>query len=114
MEGKVAPAPCRSTPPAGIVRLGLPLSLLGIPCAVHPTLTPRASPSKAAITARLAEFTSDVLLRMGLLWIFEDLARGTVLDQVARACAPSGIDVKECRVVCYALGLLQIVRHEGD
>src|SRR5262249_49329540 len=60
------------------------------------------------------KLAADVLLRVLLLRRLEDRLGIAVLDEVAGAAALRCIDVQKRRLVRDALGLLQIVRDNGD
>src|SRR6516225_6159436 len=60
------------------------------------------------------ERTGNIVLRMLFARVLEDFFRRTVFHQVSRTAALRPIDVQEGRVVGDALGLLQVMGHDGD
>src|SRR5512138_2440048 len=61
-----------------------------------------------------AEVAGDVFLGQLLARGLEDLLRRADLDQVPRAAALRDVDGEERGDVGNALGLLHVVRHDGD
>src|SRR3974390_446329 len=62
----------------------------------------------------LAEFTTDVVLCMLFFWLFKHFLGITKLDQITSTATLRSVDVEEAGVIRNALGLLEVVRDNGD
>src|SRR5262249_34138315 len=75
---------------------------------------PRGSPADLRSQSGLTELTANVLFRVMVLGILEQLTRVTELDEIPGPTALRRVDVQEAGVVGNALRLLEIVRHDRD
>src|SRR5215813_9178119 len=119
--GNVAPAPSTRIPPGGTAGLGLTFDLVGTAPAEQPARVATVKATRAATrigdllrVPGLAELAADVLLRVEMLRIFEDLPGAAEFDEVSGPASLSRVDVQECGLVGDTLRLLKVVRDDRN
>jgi hypothetical protein len=74
----------------------------------------RGADENLPVPSTSAELAADVILRVLLAWIFENGLGVAGFHQLAGATALRRVDVEKGGLVGNALGLLEIVRDDGD
>jgi len=77
----------------------------------HPTHDIR---TPSVMELHLVELAADVVPRVFLLGLIENLLGVAVFDQVTRTPALCGVNIQETGLVSHPLGLLEIVGDDGD